>query len=317
MSADGNTIAVRAKDPPDVTIWKYDADTNSWAQKGGPLNQAPDYRYQIGLALSISSNGERIVLGNRGAENKGVNGYARVYQYDGIDGDGDNINGWTQLGSDIYTPVAEDAHFRNADIVVISADGTKIVIGDPLKQQFLTYKLSDSGTDWTFNAKVTHPWVELISMSNGGNRIVAGGGNIDWFMCDFDGNLIYQSNTSVCMVNGSCYSGSTRGSLAISGDGKSVAFVNDILYRSASYGRDGRGAIFVYDFGDTCPADYSSTGALANPSASVGKHCLLLHAFFFCFNRKPRVSYMYQCPSSTNYLNLFLQYRCSKRQDYE
>ena len=259
MSADGNTVAVLGKmwdnRSGEVTVWKYDAATNSWAQKGGTLNQGPSKMW-LGIALSLSANGGRILLGNRGQDGGGPNGYARVYQYDGIDGDNDNIDGWTQLGSDIYPPVAE-WDLRYSENVAMSADGTKIVIGAPISNKFYTYQLSEQ-SQWELTAKVTRPseGVFFLSMSNGGNRIMAAGPP-GWGLYDFDGNIIQGGSLN------------TRNGVAISGDGRSVAITDHTQYEGPVKGTDGRGVIYVYDLGDTCPADYGSMGALA----SVGEFC--------------------------------------------
>ena len=308
MSADGNTIAVRGKawdyNPGEITIWKFDAETNSWAQKGGTLNQGPSRTF-IGYSLALSADGDRILLGNRALDQPNytdkLGGYGRVYQYDGIDGDNDNIDGWTQLGSDIRPQDTADYEARLGEVADMSADGTKIVIGmgrdsDP---QFFTYQLSDSGTEWTQKAKVTVGFqgCHFVAMSNGGNRIIVGGPP-GWGLYDFDGNLEFDVYMN------------TRNGLTISGDGKSVAVTDHFYYDDGRYGRDGRGAIFVYNLGETCPADYGSVGALASPSAAGGKHCLLLLASYcFLFQHKAssflHVPMLFICQLSP----FFLQYR--------
>ena len=266
MSSDGETVAVMAKEwaSGEITIWKYNAENNSWAQKGSALNLGTSKTW-VGYSFSLSANGERILLGNR--SRGGVNGYASVYHYDGIDGDADNINGWTQLGDDIYPLDTADYNDRFGEVVDMSADGTKLVIGDPVKGQFFTFELSESGTDWTFHAKVPRA-LYFVAMSNGGNRIIAGGPN-GWGLYDFDGTLEYGDDMN------------TRNGLTIAGDGKSVVVTDHYYYDDGRYGRDGRGAIFVYDLGDTCPADYGSMGALASPSASGGKFLSVASRVFY------------------------------------
>ena len=108
---------------------------------------------------------------------------------DGIDGDADGIDGWTQLGADINGEAAGDS---SSEGVSLSADGTRVAIGAIYNEDgggssghTRIYKYSDSngwtqlGTDIDGEAAGDYSG-EGVSLSSDGTRVAIGApGNDD------------------------------------------------------------------------------------------------------------------------------------------
>ena len=75
-----------------------------------------------GISVSLSSDGTILAIGAYGNDGNGSSaGHVRVYQYDGVSGDADQIDGWTKKGDDIDGEAADD---RSGFSVSLSSDGT-------------------------------------------------------------------------------------------------------------------------------------------------------------------------------------------------
>jgi len=132
LSSDGTRVAIGATDNDDggdfsghTRIYEYDS-INGWTQLGADINgeAASDYS---GFSVSLSADGTRVAIGAPDNDDGGNNsGHTRIYEYDGINGDADGIDGWTQLGTDIDGEAASD---RSGFSVSLSADGTRVAIG--------------------------------------------------------------------------------------------------------------------------------------------------------------------------------------------
>ncbi len=62
-----------------------------------------------GWSVSLSSDGTILAIGAPSNSDNGTRaGHVRVYQYDGVNGDSDGVDGWTQKGSDIDGEAASD-----------------------------------------------------------------------------------------------------------------------------------------------------------------------------------------------------------------
>ena len=75
--------------------------STSIGQKGADIDgeAAGDYS---GSSVSLSSDGTILAIGATGNDGRASNaGHVRAYQYDGVSGDADGIDGWTKKGDDI------------------------------------------------------------------------------------------------------------------------------------------------------------------------------------------------------------------------
>jgi len=132
LSGDGTRVAIGAPgndgggDTSGHTrIYEYDG-INGWTQLGTDINgeAAGDYS---GYSVSLSSDGTRVTIGAYGNDDGDPeSGHTRIYEYDGINGDADGIDGWTQLGTDIDGEAANDS---SGESVSLSSDGTRVAIG--------------------------------------------------------------------------------------------------------------------------------------------------------------------------------------------
>ena len=129
MSSDGTILAVGAwgsdgngVDAGRVRVYQYDG-INGWTQVGSDIDgeAANDYS---GTSVSMSADGTQVAIGAPGNESNA--GQVRVFQFDGVNGDADNINGWTQVGSDIDGQATND---YSGAAVALSSDGTRVAIG--------------------------------------------------------------------------------------------------------------------------------------------------------------------------------------------
>ncbi len=69
-----------------------------------------------GWSVAMSSDGTIVAVGAPYNDDNGTDaGHVRVYQYDGVNGDSDGINGWTQKGADIDGEAAGDLSGGSVD----------------------------------------------------------------------------------------------------------------------------------------------------------------------------------------------------------
>ena len=134
MSADGTRIAIGAghnggngADSGHVRVFDWDADTSTWNQVGSDIDGEAE-RDSSGHSVAMSADGTRIAIGadrNSNGCNPEV-GHVRIYDWDGVTGDLDGIDLWTQVGNDV------DGEGKNDDFgqsVAISNDGSRLVVG--------------------------------------------------------------------------------------------------------------------------------------------------------------------------------------------
>ena len=135
LSSDGTIIAIGASGyttGPGVTgfdtgyVQVYEWDGTAWIQKGADMvGEAEDDH--SGTSVSLSSDGTIVAIGARLNDGNGTDaGHVRVYAYDGVTGDVDDVDGWTQMGADIDGEAAGD---DSGWSVALSADGTTVAVG--------------------------------------------------------------------------------------------------------------------------------------------------------------------------------------------
>ena len=123
LSADGNTLAVGARDNDgggtnSGHVRAYRRVSNAWLQLGSDIDgEAADDR--SGNAIALSADGNIMAIGADENDGGGTNtGSVRIYQFIGGD--------WSQLGSDLDGEFAYD-YFGYS--VSLSSDGATLAVG--------------------------------------------------------------------------------------------------------------------------------------------------------------------------------------------
>ena len=262
LSSDGTIIAIGASGyttGPGVTgfdtgyVQVYEWDGTAWIQKGADMvGEAEDDH--SGTSVSLSSDGTIVAIGARLNDGNGTDaGHVRVYAYDGVTGDVDGVDGWTQMGADIDGEAAGDYAGWS---VALSSDGTTVANGAKNNDG----NGADSGHvrvhEWNGSA-----WVQKgsdidgeaaddysgqsVALSSDGTKVAIG--------ADFnDGNGSYAGHVRIYEWNGSAWqqtgadidgeAASDRSgfSVAMSSDGTKVAIgaiYNDATGSSAGHVR--------------------------------------------------------------------------------
>jgi len=122
LSSDGNRVAISAtnndgngENSGHVRVYQWSG--TDWTQLGADIDGDAAGHY-FGQWLSLSSDGNRLVVGTEEDHDNGINaGLGRVFHWSGTD--------WEQLGEDINGEEAGDLASR----VTLSADGNRIAIG--------------------------------------------------------------------------------------------------------------------------------------------------------------------------------------------
>ena len=127
LSSDGTIIAIGAHQNDDsarnaghVRIYEWNGST--WQQKGADIDGV--FLGDRAEEVSLSSDGTIVAIG--AARHSGRTGHVRVYAYDGVTGDVDGVDGWTQMGADIDGEAVDDEAGWS---VALSADGTTVAVG--------------------------------------------------------------------------------------------------------------------------------------------------------------------------------------------
>ena len=128
LSADGNTVAIGARDHGayrNVTgsghTRIFDWDGSSWSQRGADIDGATEGD-QSGYSVSLSADGNTVAIGARGNDGNGsFSGHTRIFDWDGT--------AWSQRDADIDGEAGGD---ESGYSVALSADGNTVAIGAPL-----------------------------------------------------------------------------------------------------------------------------------------------------------------------------------------
>jgi len=123
LSSDGNRLAIGA-DENDGNgtgsghVRVYEWSDSTWTKLGADIDGEAAYDYS-GSSVSLSSDGNRLVIGAGGNDRNGTNsGHVRVYEW--------SDSTWTQLGADIDGEAAGD--WSGAE-TSLSPDGNRLAIG--------------------------------------------------------------------------------------------------------------------------------------------------------------------------------------------
>lgn len=180
LSSDGTIVAIGgigndgfASNAGHVQVYQYDADV--WTQLGEDIT-GDEADAQCGYSASLSSEGDIVAIGARGAngESGPVSGHVRVYKYES--------GSWTQLGGDID---GENAGDQSGHSVSLSSEGNIVSMGTHINSDAGSYSgharvfVFDSGT-WTQlgNDIDGEAWFDNsalgISLSEDGDRLAIG-----------------------------------------------------------------------------------------------------------------------------------------------
>ncbi|WP_242203227.1 DUF7619 domain-containing protein [Aestuariivivens insulae] len=247
LSADGKILAVgAARSTSHVQVFEYDG--SNWVQLGEDFIRKPnDYGP---IAVSLSNNGKRIVLGKPSNSETG-NGQVRVYEYDGSD--------WIQLGQDINgEPTGSNTVEFFGYSVSLSGDGNRLLVGAPgtglgigkaRAFQFVDINWVQMGNDIQWNSQGDRVGTS-VSMSDNGTRIVYGAPrNLDSNaghvrILDFIGTE-WQTN-KIFSLNVSSYNHKYGNSVSLSANGTRIA-IGDPLYSVGLNDKYGLIELYNYD----------------------------------------------------------------------
>lgn len=120
LSASGHRVVIGAPGRISVTgyAFVYELVGGSWVQVGATIGISGSY--ELGTAVDISDDGNRIAVGVPGANTSDRQGSTYVYDWNG--------SAWVQLGATI---VGETNGDNAGSAVSLSADGARIAIGAP------------------------------------------------------------------------------------------------------------------------------------------------------------------------------------------
>jgi hypothetical protein len=124
MSSNGMRIAVGDMfETGGVRTYEWDDGTDDWLQMGDEMFGVHDYDY-FGEAISLSSDGERLAIGARNADNIDYDsvGSVSIFQW------ADDVDDWEPLGQTIYG-IPDSTYFGVS--VSLSGDGDRVAIGAP------------------------------------------------------------------------------------------------------------------------------------------------------------------------------------------
>lgn len=142
LSADGSRVAIGAplsgfdaRSGVDISVSGmgrvrvYDLIGATWTQVGSNID-SDVVGDEAGTSVSLSADGSLVAVGiPHSVPDTATNtdrGIVRVYRNDGVTGDGDGVDGWTQLGSDMDGNIAQE---RFGFAVSLSADASRVAIG--------------------------------------------------------------------------------------------------------------------------------------------------------------------------------------------
>lgn len=247
LSSDGTILAVAAirNLTYNVKVFKY--HSNDWVQMGEDFKKQTNDRYNVSIALSLSSNGNRIAIGSPENSDKGSGtGQVRIYEYK----DGD----WGQLGNNINgkgTSSLLDERF--GDAVSLSADGNRISIGAPgtglAKGRIRAYEYdglnwNQLGYDFGPNNQGSQAG-SSVSMSANGNRIAIG------VPGTYSGAaIVYDYTGTQWIVNDSFNIDGAE--VSLSGDGNRLAIGDP-------FNNNSQGLVRIYNY-DTFDGNWSQLG---------------------------------------------------------
>jgi hypothetical protein len=254
ISGDGSRVAVGSviNDPNDdfghLKIYEYDGTT--WNQMG-PIIYGEDPGDLFGLVISMSTDGNRIIVGAKfNSENGNSAGHARVFEYDG--------NEWDQIGNDID---GDHVGTYYGTSVSISPDGTRVAVG---ANQYAPVGGSRTGITRVYELEAG-VWQQLgndllglaeldnfgayHSLSLDGNRIVVGAAQI---ISKPGYAQVFELDGSTWNQIGSTLVGAQNGDVfgigvSISGDGSTIA-VGAI---SNPVNQNGAGHVKMYRYNGT------------------------------------------------------------------
>ncbi|MFC1695816.1 WD40 repeat domain-containing protein [Pseudomonadota bacterium] len=180
LSSDGTRLAIGAQNNDGngdnfghVRVFEWSG--NNWLQLGADID-GQETGASFGGALALSSGGNRLAIGARGADSNGVDaGQVRVYQWSGTD--------WVQLGAAIN---GEGAGDQSGGAISISADGDRLAIGarwnvvnDELTGHVRVYQWSGNnwvqlGSDIDGEGSEQPQFGRRVSLSSDGDRLAVG-----------------------------------------------------------------------------------------------------------------------------------------------
>ena len=271
LSADGFRIAVGAPGTNPLGLLGgqarvYQLENDEWVQLGHDL-QGDAAGDKFGTSISLSADGQRVAVG--APSNNGDNGQVQVFEYNGGD--------WVLLGNEIMENAPFGAN-RWGDVVALSSDGARILIGAPWTTggpigAFAGYAAvyEFNGTDWEplgngiqgENDSDFSGYSAAISAD--GSRILVGAQRYDDQLEEVGYVRIFDYNGTDWVQVGNSIIGNTAKeqsgwSAALSADGNRVAISAPFNGEAG----ENAGQLRVYDFDGT---DWVQVGSSINGQA--------------------------------------------------
>jgi len=183
LSSEGNRLAIGAagndgngNSSGHVRVYQWSG--SAWTQLGADIDGEATGD-SSGLAVSLSSEGNRVAIGASSNDSKGnATGHVRVYQWSG--------STWVQLGLDIDGETADD---RSGYTVSLSSNGNRLAIGalgndgngdgagHARVYQWSGSKWAQLGND--IDGEAARDGFSRVSLSSDGNRLAIGGSRND------------------------------------------------------------------------------------------------------------------------------------------
>ena len=268
LSSDGSLLAVGAPyayvegsfTKGRVRVYRWDDDTSVWVQVGGDMGgeAAQDLS---GFSVSLSPDGSRVAIGASNNDGNGNRaGHVRVYEFDGVNGDADGVDGWTQVGGDIDGEAAGD---RSGSGVSLSADGSRVAIGAPRNGgngdrsgHVRVYQYDSAGSAWTQVGGDIDGEAEgdlsggSVSLSADGSRVAIGAQRNDGTSADADDDRGHVRVYDWDGVNWVQVGGDIDGEAAGDRSGLHVSLTasGSRVAIGAPFSSDERGYVRVYDW---------------------------------------------------------------------
>ena len=174
-NGNGNTFAVTA--PAGGSggyVNVYDYDNSSWTLRANPNTLISNNNVSIdeqAYKLALSSDGNRLILANRDADNNGYNsGSVWTYEWNGSD--------WVQVATRIDGDANSDGFGYS---ISLSDDGNRLVVGAPLNDsvsnlagqakvyQYINSDWSQIGTDILGDSNAVYLGIAVAMSGNGNN----------------------------------------------------------------------------------------------------------------------------------------------------
>lgn len=255
LSANGDVLAVGGpRNDGSISnagqVRVFDWNGTAWAQRGTDLygDAADDF---FGTSVSLSSNGDRILVGATGESTNGLGaGQAKVYDWDGTN--------WIQIGNSVFGGTNNDQFGLDLEL---SSDGSTFIAGAP-----------GNGTGYAQVYEFTNPEIDIDQAGTP----ITNGGNYDF------GNVNINSSSPVVPFtinntgNADLVLTGTPGSFVVLGGADASAFLVTQTFVASPIG-PGISQTFEVTFDPTTTGTKTATLTITNNDSDEGTYVINLN----------------------------------------